>query len=121
MSSHFLNTIAAVAAASAVSLASAATAFTPGPIASPVTASGPNAEQLNAIAQALNADTSLQRSKITVQMDELGNILLTGATESPEQAQRATEVAATLAGEGKVVNVIQPDRVTYRTWEIVPG
>lgn len=123
MKSHILHAIAAIAAASALSLATAATGpavtFTPGPISSLAKADGANADQLNAIVQALNADTSLQRSKITVQSDESGNVILTGATDSQEQAERASQVAASVIGDGKVVNAIQPGRVKYRTWEVV--
>ena len=123
MTSHIRHSIAALAAATAVSFATAATApalnYTPGPTASPVTAEGPNAEQMNAVVLALNADTSLQRSKITVQIDENGNVLLTGAVDSQEQAERASEIAASVAGDGKVINAIVADRVKYRTWEVV--
>jgi hypothetical protein len=61
------------------------------------------------IAQALNAEASLKNSKITVQPDEGGVILLTGATMSEAQKIRATEIARTHAGEDKVINTLAHD------------
>ena len=61
------------------------------------------------IAQALNAEPTLKNSKITVQHDESGVILLTGATMSEAQKLRATEIARSHAGEDKVVNTLAHD------------
>lgn len=61
------------------------------------------------IARALNAEPSLKSSKITVQPDENGVILLTGATMSEAQKIRATEIARAHAGEDKVVNTLAHD------------
>src|SRR4029079_7070069 len=69
-------------------------------------------EAINAVVQALNADASLQNSKITVQQD--GEVLLlTGAAQTKEQVTRATEIASASAGGAQVVNAIQPDHTTY--------
>jgi hypothetical protein len=116
--SHLSHAIAALLASGAVSLAAVAAApasttalpFAPGPIASSYRDAGPDAPLAKSIADALNADQSLQGSKITVQFDENGNVLLTGASLSLEQAGRAAQIAATQAG-GVVVNVIQPDHL----------
>ena len=79
------------------------------PIAS---ASSANAAQgpVGAIVQELNADTSLNGSKITVQPDE-NTVILTGVTRTYAQATRASKVAATHAGEGKVVNAILTEEI----------
>lgn len=61
------------------------------------------------IAQALNAEASLKHSKITVQPDEGGVILLTGATMSEAQKLRATQIARSHAGEDKVINTLAHD------------
>ena len=62
------------------------------------------------IALVLNADQALRNSKITVQLDENRNILLTGAALTVDQARRATEVANAQAGQARVINTILPDR-----------
>jgi len=125
MNLHIPRAVAALLAAGAVSLAAAATSpavtYVASPIASAVKVDGPNADQVNALVQALNGEASLQGSKITVLIDEGGNVLLTGATDSQEQSERAARIAASQAGEGKVVNALQPDRVNYRTWEAISG
>lgn len=61
------------------------------------------------IARALNAEASLKNSKITVQPDEGGVILLTGATMSEAQKIRATAIARAHAGEDKVINTLAHD------------
>jgi hypothetical protein len=65
----------------------------------------------NAVAQALSADASLKNSKITVQPDEGGVILLTGATLTDAQRRKAAQIATTQAGEGKVVNALMTDEI----------
>ena len=124
MNMHIPRAIAALLAASAVSLATAAAPepnYVSAPIASSFKADGPQAEQMNTLVQALNGEASLKGSKITVQIDEKGGVLLTGATDSQEQAERAGQIAASQAGQSKVVNAIVPGRVTYRTWEVISG
>jgi hypothetical protein len=61
------------------------------------------------IAQALNADAALKNSKITVQPDEGGVILLTGTTMSEAQKIHATRIARSHAGEDKVINTLAHD------------
>jgi len=97
-------------------LASAAFAFAIAqePIASAWTTTGPPAENLNAVVQALNADSSLQNMKITVQPDG-ENILLTGVSPTLEQSQKAAEIAKAASGAAIVVNVIRPERTKYET------
>jgi osmotically-inducible protein OsmY len=124
MKLHISRALAALLAASAVSIATAAAPtpnYVTAPIASSFKADGPQAEQMNTLVQALNGEASLQGSKITVQIDDGGNVLLTGATDSQEQAERAAQIATSQAGQGKVVNAIVPGRVTYRTWEAISG
>jgi hypothetical protein len=124
MNLHISRTLAALLAASAVSIATAAAPtpnYVTAPIASSFKADGPQAEQMNMLVQALNGEASLQGSKITVQIDEAGNVLLTGATDSQEQSESAARIATSQAGEGKVVNAIVPGRVNYRTWEAISG
>ena len=66
------------------------------------------------IAQALNAEAALKNSKITVQPVEDGVILLTGATMSEAQKLRATEIARSHAGDGKVINTLAHDENVIR-------
>lgn len=66
------------------------------------------------IAQALNAEAALKNSKITVQPDESGVILLTGATMSEAQKIRATEIARSHAGDDKVINTLAHDENVIR-------
>jgi osmotically-inducible protein OsmY len=124
MNLHISRALAALLAASAVSIATAANPtpnYVTAPTASSFKADGPQAEQMNTLVQALNGEASLQGSKITVQIDETGNVLLTGATDSQEQSDRAAQIATSQAGDGKVVNAIVPGRVKYRTWEAISG
>lgn len=65
----------------------------------------------NAIAQALNAEASLKQSKITVQPDENGVVLLTGVAPKVAQALQAAKIASQHAGEGKVVNALATEEV----------
>ena len=66
------------------------------------------------IAQALNAEAALKNAKITVQPDESGVILLTGATMSEAQKIRATEIARSHAGDDKVINTLAHDENVIR-------
>jgi len=108
MNSKRLNLALALLAACAVTLSSAQS-----PIASSSRADGEGAEIVNAIVQALNADTSLKDSKITVQ-PEKDYILLTGVAPSKQEMQKATEIASGAAGGLQVVNVIQPEKSEYK-------
>lgn len=65
----------------------------------------------NAIAQALSADPELKGSKITVQPDENGTVLLTGVTRTWAQMRKAVSVATGRVGEGKVANAITTEEV----------
>jgi len=65
----------------------------------------PNAQVATAIAQALAADASLNGSKITVQPEQ-DKILLTGVTETLEQANRAAQIASEQSGGQPVVSAI---------------
>ena len=113
------HAIAALAAAGAVTLASAAptpVAPTPSYVNEPIAAStvaNPADPLVGQMVQALNADNSLQGSKLTVSIDESGNVLLTGAAISPMQMQRASQIVAGIGGDKKVINAIQPDQVAY--------
>lgn len=77
------------------------------PVASLSRADGPDAERLDALVQALNADESMKHSKITVAPEANGGVLLTGVTLTTAQATRALEIATGQAGEGKVTTAIQ--------------
>ena len=124
MKSHIAYAIAAAFAAGAVTFTAAQTAQTAPPatlnlqvpdlvsepVASAAKLDGPGAEFVKSIVDSLNAEPSLKNSKITVQAeDDTGNIVLTGATMTPDQVKKATEIASAQAGEGKVVNAMQPD------------
>jgi hypothetical protein len=73
---------------------------------SPVASVSKSDDLANAIAQALVADGSLKDSKITVQPEENGAILLTGVTPTNAQRQKALEIATSHAGAGKVSNAL---------------
>ena len=109
---HALATfaIAAISIAPVQAASESAVTFTPEPVASVSRSEGPDAELLKNIAQVLNADRALRNSKITVQLDENRNIILTGAALTVDQVKRATEVANAQAGQAKVINTILPDR-----------
>ena len=70
---------------------------------------GQGSDNVNSIVAALNADPSLRGSKITVQPDG-DAITLTGATRTPEQKQRAMDIATQVAGDGNVVSAILDSR-----------
>jgi BON domain len=90
------------------------------PIASTPRADGPYAQLGKTLVDALNKDDSLKNSKITVQLDG-DTVLLTGVTPTEQQALRAREIVAAQADGAEVVNVIQPEKIKYRTWELVSG
>ena len=105
-----IHAVAAISIAPAQAASDSAVTLTQEPVASVSRPDGPDAELLNNIAQVLNADRALRNSKITVQLDENRNILLTGAALTADQAKRATAVANGQAGQAKVINTILPDR-----------
>jgi osmotically-inducible protein OsmY len=118
MKSHIPYSIAALVAAGAISVATAQTGqadttaaptFAQEPVAS-LTPSAASDARLSEVAQALNADESLKGSKITVQLEDSGATLLTGAALTQEQVQRAGEIAAGPDGQAVVVNTMLPDR-----------
>ena len=80
------------------------------PIASLATGAQGDTERLNAVIQALNAETSLQGSKLTIAPDGEA-LLVTGVTVTRDQMKRAVEIATSQAGEGKVVNAIQTEEL----------
>ena len=96
-----------------VLLASLGVTMASAEVASAWTSLTPPAENLNAIVQALNAESSLKDSKITVQPDG-DHLLLTGVTPTLELSRKATEVAQGAAGGMVVVNAIQPEHTTYQ-------
>jgi len=124
----FFRAAAAVIACGAVSIAAAQTrdapappvAYGDAPIASATKSDGPDADKVNAIVQALNAEASLKNAKITVQTDN-DVVLLTGAAATQEQVQRATDIARGSADNAKIVNVVQPDHTTYKAPQASPG
>lgn len=104
--------VAAVVTAGAIPFAFAqdAVQYVQEPVASTSTTTGADGPLAEAIAQAINADTSLKNSKITVQPVDNG-ITLTGVTETYEQMQRAVKIATSQAGSGKVINAIQSSQM----------
>jgi Flp pilus assembly secretin CpaC len=101
-------------AAALLASAGCAIAAAQEPIASAWATTGAPAENLNAVVQALNADTSLANSKITVQ-PEGENLLLTGVSPTLEQSQKAAEIAKSAAGDVIVVNAIRPEKTKYES------
>ena len=70
-----------------------------------------NAEgSVSAIVQQLNADASLAGSKITVAPDG-ETVVLTGVTPTYMQSVAASKIAASHAGEGKVVNALTTEEI----------
>lgn len=87
--------------------------FAQEPVASPI--NSPAAADdliIRNLVDALNNDDKMKGAKITVQNDN-GVALLTGRADNQSQAMRASQIAAQFAGEGNVVNTIQPARMTY--------
>lgn len=71
------------------------------------------------IVKALNADPNFKDTRITVQSGD-DYILLTGATTTTEEAERAANLAREQAGDKPVVNAVLPDHETkYRTWDVI--
>ena len=103
------HALAALLVAGALGAAHAQVAPPANLVDEPVASVSRSDDLANAIAQALNADASLKSAKITVQPDEAGVILLTGSALTEVQRLRASQVAASQAGEGKVVNTIATD------------
>lgn len=85
-------------------------AYVAEPAASVATGTQPDAERLNAITTALNADPALKGSKITVAPDGEA-LLLTGVAVTRAQKARAMEVATSQAGGAMVVNAIQSEEL----------
>ena len=71
---------------------------------------GPHVEIANAIAQAIAAEPSLRKSKITVAPEE-NKILLTGVTPTVQQMGRVSQIAAQHAGQLPVINGINTEEV----------
>ena len=90
------------------SAASPSMPFVQEPIATATKATGRDAQVADAIVTALDADSAMKDSKITVQADT-GKVLLTGATLTRAQKKRAGEIAIAQAGEGNVVNAVLDD------------
>lgn len=113
-------TAAALLAAGGMSLAAAQTGkdvnpappvhFAQEPIATASTTQGAEGQMVASIVQALNADAALKHSKIAVQPVE-GKIVMTGVTLTQAQKKEAIRVAASQAGETKIVDAMQSDDV----------
>ena len=84
--------------------------FVKEPVASASTTQGAEAQLAASIVQALNADPALQNSKIAVVPAE-GTVVLSGVTLTDAQKKQAVQVAASHAGETKIVDAIQSDDV----------
>lgn len=84
------------------------------PIATSLTGASADDEIIKGVVAALNQDASLKGSKITVSTDK-GVVTLTGVADNEQQAQKALQIATAKAGDGNVVNVIQPGKMTYQT------
>jgi len=76
------------------------------PAATASRTTGLDGELAASIATEISADAAMKNAKITVQPIEDNKILLTGSAQSPQQVQRAGEIATAHAGEGLVVNTI---------------
>ena len=99
--------LAALAMATAAALAAAAE-YVGEPVAS-IAAGSPLSERANAIVEALNADTSLKGSKLTVAPDGDDLVYLTGVTVTREQMKRAMQIAG--GQEGKAANAITSEQM----------
>jgi hypothetical protein len=69
------------------------------------------AERLGSIVEALNAEATLKGSKLTVGPENEEVVILTGVTVTRDQMKRAMEIAASQAGEGKVINAITSEEL----------
>ena len=112
MNIRFRHAAAALIAAGAFPFAQAAS-YVSEPTASAFANQGPDAELASTIAQALNEDSSLKGTKISVVVDETGSIVLVGAAPTIVEAQRAAEIAARAGSDAQrlVVNAILTDRI----------
>jgi osmotically-inducible protein OsmY len=88
------------------------------PVATSLTGAAADDEVIKGVVAALNEDASLKGSKITVSNDQ-GVVTLTGVADNQQQAQKALQIAVAKAGDGNVVNVIQPAKITYQTPEML--
>ena len=86
--------------------------FADEPVASMSTGSAADDAILKSLVEALNKDASMKGSKITVSTEN-GVATLVGTTQTEQQARQAAQLAAASAGEGNVVNAIQPAKITY--------
>ena len=112
MQSRIPRVLAALLAAGAFPLAHAQDTYVQEPVASATLGGAAPAEQLNALAQALNNDASLKGSKITVQAEpESGTVLLTGVTQTYAQSLQASKIAQQHVGDGKFVNTLASSEV----------
>ena len=102
------GTSQAVSASVRKQAASPSLPFVQAPIATATKAQGSDARLADSIVKALDADPSLEHSKITVQADK-GKVWLTGATLTRAQKEDVGRIAIAQAGEGKVVNAVLDD------------
>src|SRR3954467_6324044 len=81
------------------------------PAASAFRSEGPDAELAKTVADALNNDSSLKGTKISVVVDDTGSIVLVGAAPTVAEIQRASEIAERAGSDSQrvVVNAILPD------------
>jgi len=107
-----LPRVAAGLLAAAIPLAFAHTAPAPTYVQEPIASSSVNdaAGPVSAIVQQLNADASMKGSKITVQPDG-ETVIMTGVAPTYMQVVAASKIAASHAGEGKVVNAITTEEI----------
>jgi hypothetical protein len=84
--------------------------FVQEPVARPSGQGGSQDPVVASIVNALNADPSLQHSKISVQSDQ-GTVVLTGVALTQAQKKQAVQIAASRTGPTKVVDAIQSDDV----------
>jgi hypothetical protein len=80
------------------------------PIASAVKSTGTDAEVEAGLVMLLNAEPSLQGSKIAVNVEQMG-ATLTGVTRTKEQRKKAAEIVASRLGVERVVNAILAEQV----------
>ena len=114
MKSRIPYAIAALLAAAAMPLAWSQAASTPQPAdlsASPIASVSRADPMADSIAQALIAEPTMKDSKITVQPDENGVVLLTGVAPTEMQRIKAQDIAKAQAGEGKVINAITTEEI----------
>lgn len=91
------------------------------PVASAAAGAEADAQRLNPIVEAMNADASLKGSKLTLVPDPDTEVLIvTGVTVTRDQMTRALEIAASGAGEGNVANAIQPEELVIATTPQAP-